>query len=123
VEFKVDENLPCEARQILHDAGHDAVTVLDQNLGGRSDTEIAAVCKSESRVLITLDTDFANILAYPPHEFAGIVVLRTEDQSKPMIVTYLRRLLTALATESPKGGLWIVESNRIRIRSSETHSE
>lgn len=123
MEFKVDENLPSEACQILKNAGHDAVTVLDQNLGGHSDTDIAAACKLESRILVTLDTDFANILAYPPHEFSGIVVLRTEDQSKPMLVTYLRRLLTALANESPKGGLWIVESHRIRVRSTDAHSE
>jgi predicted nuclease of predicted toxin-antitoxin system len=123
VEFKIDENLPSEACQLLQNAGHDAVTVLDQNLGGHPDTDIAAVCKSESRILITLDTDFANILAYPPNEFAGIVVLRTEDQSKPMIVALIRRFVAALAGESPQGDLWIVESSRIRIRSSDAQSE
>ena len=119
MEFKVDENLPYEACRILQGAGHDAVSVLDQQLGGYPDTDIAAICKSESRVLLTLDTDFANILAYPPGDFPGIVVIRTEDQAKSVVLARIRQLLAVLESQSPQGQLWIVESNRIRIRDSE----
>lgn len=34
VQFKLDENLPDEAADLLRAAGHDALTVLDQHLGG-----------------------------------------------------------------------------------------
>ena len=34
LKFKLDENLPTEAAEVLCSAGHDAVTVLDQSLGG-----------------------------------------------------------------------------------------
>jgi predicted nuclease of predicted toxin-antitoxin system len=53
VDFKIDENLPAEAGEVLRDAGHDAVSVLDQRLGGRADADIAAVCKAESRALVS----------------------------------------------------------------------
>ena len=119
VEFKIDENLPSEACLILRGAGHDAVSVLDQQLGGYPDSDIAAVCRSELRVLVTLDTDFANILAYPPENFPGIVVIRTEDQAKSIIISHIHRLVTILQSESPRGKLWIVESNRIRVRGPE----
>ncbi len=66
--FKTDENLPVEAAALLKEHGIDAVTVLDQKLGGRPDTDVAAVCKSEGRALVTLDLDFANIDAYSPRE-------------------------------------------------------
>ena len=87
MEFKTDENLPSEVCELLRQAGHDAVSVLDQELGGRPDDDIATVCRMEGRALITLDTDFANILAYPPADHHGIVVIRTEDQSKPVVIT------------------------------------
>ena len=37
MKFKRDENLPGEGVQILRAAGHDAVTVLDQRMGGKPD--------------------------------------------------------------------------------------
>ena len=118
MQFKVDENLPREACRILQSAGHDAVSVLDQHLGGYPDSDIAAICRSESRVLITLDTDFGNILAYPPEHYAGIVVIRTEDQARSVVLASIRRVVAVLKQESPQGELWIVESNRIRVRGS-----
>ena len=47
IAFKIDENLPIEVRELLRRGGFDALTVVDQNLGGRPDTDVAAVCRSE----------------------------------------------------------------------------
>jgi len=44
--------------------GHDALSVTDQGLGGSSDPQVAAICKSEGRALVTLDVGFADIRAY-----------------------------------------------------------
>lgn len=119
MDFKVDENLPAEACQILSAAGHDAVSVLDQKMGGSPDINIAEICKRESRALITLDTGFANILAYPPTRFPGIIVIRTDDQSKLNILHIIGQIVAALANEAPRHHLWIVEHDRIRIRGAE----
>jgi len=40
MKFKVDENLPVEVAEVLRDAGHDAVTVVEEGLGGREDKAI-----------------------------------------------------------------------------------
>lgn len=61
MKFKVDENLPIEVAELLQESGHDAVTVLDQHMGGQEDTTLAAVCLREGRTIITLDLDFADI--------------------------------------------------------------
>lgn len=47
IAFKIDENLPIEVRELLRQGGFDALTVVDQKLGGRPDTDVAAVCCSE----------------------------------------------------------------------------
>ena len=116
VRFKLDENLPVEASERLREAGYDAMSVLDQGLGGAPDRDLAAVCVSEGRALLTFDTDFANIRAYPPGEHAGLIVFRLPAQDKGSLLSVLERLIRVLSETSPRGRLWIVERDRIRIR-------
>ena len=116
MRFKVDENLPLEAATMLRRAGHDAVTVLEQHLGGSDDAQLAALCQLESRILVTLDMDFSDIRNYPPVEFPGLVVLRLRQQDKPYALAVCKRFLQMLDQEPIEGHLWIVEENRIRIR-------
>ncbi|MEM6648512.1 MAG: DUF5615 family PIN-like protein [Bacteroidota bacterium] len=115
--FKLDENLPVDAARLLREAGHDAVTVLDQAMGGTPDPNIAAVCVAEGRALVTRDTDFANIRACRPAEHAGILVLRLKRQDKPHVLAVLRRVMPLFESEPLHGHLWIVDEDRIRIRS------
>ena len=116
LKFKVDENLPAEVSVMLREAGHDALSVIDQRLGGSPDDEIAKVCQQERRIIVTLDTDFANIIAYPPQWYSGIIVIRTEDQSRCAVLKLIPRILTTLDSEPINGKLWIVELHRIRMR-------
>jgi predicted nuclease of predicted toxin-antitoxin system len=116
VKFKIDENLPVEAAMILREAGFDVETIWDETLSGAADDIVAARVRSEARVLVTLDLDFANIQAYPPAHHAGIIVLRPKTQDKPTVLAYIRKLLAILQQRSPVGELWIVQRDRIRFR-------
>jgi predicted nuclease of predicted toxin-antitoxin system len=97
--FKFDENLPAEAAAIFSNAGYDAVSVLDQNLGGEPDSSIAAICNEEGRALVSLDIDFADIRNYPPAEHSGIIVLRLARLDKLHVISVLRRLVTMIQNE------------------------
>ena len=112
--FKIDENLPKDAAELLRNHGFDAETVREENLAG--DDIIAATIERENRVLITLDLDFSGICTYPPERYSGFVVLRPKAQDKIAIMALLRRLLKALESNRPDRALWIVESDRIRYR-------
>lgn len=116
LRFKIDENLPVEAAEILNRAGHDAISAFHQGLTGAADKSIAEVCQEEQRVLLTLDLDFADIRTYPPDLYAGLIVLRIKRQDKLAVMTVVERLVRALQAESPAQRLWIVDENRIRIR-------
>ena len=117
MQFKTDENVPLEAVDLLRAAGHDAASVFDQSLGGRNDARIASVCKEEDRALITLDSDFSDIRTYRPADYPGLLVLRLARQSTPEVTRVVRRLLEVLRANDCRGQLWIVEPERIRIRS------
>ncbi len=63
MKFKVDENLPDDAAQLLRHAGFVADTVREEGLKGSDDTLVARAAKDENRALVTLDSDFGNIRA------------------------------------------------------------
>ena len=115
MKFKTDENLPLEPAATIRNAGYDVETIWDESLTGASDEIVAARVRSEARVLITLDKDFANIQAYPPDRHAGIIVLRPKTQDKTTIVAFIHKVLPILQVRSPAGELWIVQRDRIRF--------
>lgn len=116
MKLKIDENLPRECAEALRDGGLEADTVADERLTGAEDSTIAARSQGEGRALITLDRDFANIQAYPPADYAGIIVLRPKRQDKHAVVALVQRTALVLANRAPAGELWIVEPDRIRFR-------
>jgi predicted nuclease of predicted toxin-antitoxin system len=116
MKFKLDENLPEEACDLLRQAGHDAQTAHAQGLSGSLDEALIRACLREGRALVTLDVGFADILAYPPAEYPGLVVLRLANQAKAPILHALTGLVGSLPHEPLSGRLWVVEGTRIRIR-------
>lgn len=122
MQFKIDENLPIEIAELLIDAGYDAKTVHDQRLEGTKDTILADVCRSEHRVLVTLDTDFSDIRVYPPEEFSGIIVLRVRIQAKNHAIRVFCNIIPIISREPLIQHLWIVEETKVRIRGKSNES-
>jgi predicted nuclease of predicted toxin-antitoxin system len=116
MRLKVDENLPREACDLLSRAGHDAISVGQQGLGGADDPQLFQLCQDEQRALITLDVDFANVRAYDPKSSSGVIVLRLARQDKPRVLDAVASILPMLEGEPLDKRLWIVEEHRIRIR-------
>ena len=116
MRFKIDENLPSTAANLLREAGHDALTVIEQGHGGASDSVVADVLRVEGRALITLDTGFADIRSYPPSEFPGIIVIRPRRSEGGQVLRILKKVARTLEEERLDGLLWIVDAKRIRIR-------
>ena len=116
MQFKIDENLPIEIAELLIDAGYDAKTVYDQQLNGTQDPILAEVCKNEHRILVTLDTDFSDIRAYPPEEFSGIIVLRVRTQAKHHVIEVFSSIIHLISRETLIQHLWVVEETKVRIR-------
>jgi predicted nuclease of predicted toxin-antitoxin system len=116
VRFKIDENLPQAAADLLRSHEHDVETVHDEHLRGAPDATLYARCQHEARILVTLDRDFADIRAYPPRDTPGLIVLRPANQSKEPVLRLLARTIPVLSTEPIAQRLWIVEESRVRIR-------
>lgn len=116
MKLKLDANLGTRGRQLLVEAGHDLATAEVQGLALASDETLIAVCATEGRALVTLDTDFANAMRYPPARYAGIVVVRTSPKASASdIEAALGALLRAVGDARVTGRLLIVEpTGRVR---------
>ena len=125
MKVKLDANLGTRGRRVLTDAGHDVSTAEAQGLALASDETLITVCTSEGRALVTLDTDFANAMRYPPARYAGIVVVRTMPRATASdIEAALDALLRAVGDSPVAGRLLIVESTgRVREYVSADESE
>ena len=120
MRFKLDENLPRSARERLVAHGWDAHDVHEEGLSSAFDEEVQAACERERRILVTLDTDFADTRRYDPGASSGVIVLRPHDQSIRAVLSCLDGAIRALATERIESALWIVEPDRLRIRNHPT---
>ncbi len=113
--LKIDENLHPEIGELFRKRGDDVASVYDQGLRGHEDSEIAAICRSEGRVLLTLDLDFSDIRHYPPADYPGIIVMRLRSKGRASVRSVLNQVLIHLDVEPIEGKLWIVDEQGIRI--------
>jgi len=119
MKFKIDENLPAEVADVLRAAEHDATTATQQGLSGASDPQVVQACKAEDRILVTLDLDFCDVRAYPPGRYPGFMVLRLQRLDKILVLRVFERAIRLLKTNRLEHCLWIIEEDRVRIRSGE----
>jgi len=115
MKLKLDENIDPRAKEILVQADHDVLTVQEEALGGVPDEAVAAAVSREGRCLLTLDLDFANVLAYPPERYAGLVVLHHPHPTAIGLLNLAHQFVISLRSHNPRGQLWIVEPGRLRI--------
>ena len=62
MKFKVDENLPVEVAELLRDAGHDAITIYDEELVGAMTTRLRLFFLTKNVRSSTFDLGFADML-------------------------------------------------------------
>jgi predicted nuclease of predicted toxin-antitoxin system len=103
----------------LRDAGHEVLRLKDHLLVESSDSAVISKAQELGAILLSLDGDFADIVAYPPAEFNGIIGLQVGNH--PEVTSLIvERLLRYLAVHSSmehfRGKLLVVEADRIRLR-------
>jgi predicted nuclease of predicted toxin-antitoxin system len=119
LKFNTDENIHPDVAARLRAHGFDAMTAHEQSLRGWTDDAIGKLCRAESRTLLTHDLDFADIRNFNPDHHPGIIILRLDKQDRVNVLNALDRILPRLSVEILQGHIWIVEDDRIRIRSGD----
>ena len=107
-----DENIPRYVMTSLTERGFDVKSVTPSI----PDDAVAAAAQKERRIIITFDSDFANILAYPPSEYFGIVRINIHTPFPDIILAALQRVFDAFTKEKDfRKKLIVVEASTFRI--------
>ena len=115
MRIKLDENLGAMGAVFLKAAGFDVATVADQHRFSTPDADVARICATEGRCLVTLDRDFSDPLRYPPSQYVGIIVIRLPGRFRlPLVERALALVVEASKQTDVRGRLWIAEVDRIR---------
>ena len=120
MHFLIDANMPRSTATLLGAYGHLSTDVRDIGMARALDPEIARYAKDNGLCVVTGDWGFADIRAYPPQDYHGIVLVGVPDMATPAeILGVLQTLLDkpALVALLP-GRLAIVERHKIRLRPS-----
>lgn len=119
MKIKLDENLPSTLARRLVALGHDADTVVDEHLGGRSDDEVWEASCREGRFWITQDTDFADLRRFAPGTHPGLLLVRLPEEDQWRAGDFVLAWLGSTAPETWAGCLVVGTPSRLRIRRPE----
>jgi predicted nuclease of predicted toxin-antitoxin system len=116
VRVKVNADLPKAAVQMLQGRGYEAVSVVEQGLGGAKDAPLWLAVQAEQRFLVTGDKGFGDIRSFPPGTHAGILLLRPDHAGIRPILQLLERTLAAYDLEALTGAVAVATPRGVRIR-------
>ncbi len=116
MRVKVDEDLPKQATQLLRERGFDALSVIEQGMGGFKDAPLWSAVQSEQRFMVTADKGFGDIRLFPPGTHAGILVLRPDEPGIRPLLELLEEVLAGYDLAELSGAVAVASPRSIRIR-------
>jgi predicted nuclease of predicted toxin-antitoxin system len=94
MKFVVDECAGPTVAKWLRQEGHDLISIFD-DARGADDDHVLELAYNDSRVLVTSDKDFGELVFREKRPHYGIVLLRLIDQSAANSIAALERLFEA----------------------------
>ena len=110
LRFFADQCVPKTVGDALNDVGYEVFRVKDYIPIESPDSVVISKAQELDTILISLNGDFADIVAYPPAKYKGIIALQV------MIAKLKHYLSTQPDMAYYVGKLLLVEVHRIRIR-------
>ncbi len=92
VKFLIDESTGSKLGQLLIRDGHDVVFVKDWHLGAK-DHEVIEKANNESRIIITDDKDFGELVFRFGKKSKGIILIRMHSYDPKARLAVLRNVI------------------------------
>jgi predicted nuclease of predicted toxin-antitoxin system len=116
MQFLADMGISLRTVEWLREKGHDIVHLRDEGLQRLPDDEILEKARLESRVLLTVDLDFAQLLAMAQSSFPSVILFRLGNENYDQINDCLDILLQECTEDLQSGAMISVSTKGFRIR-------
>lgn len=113
MRFLADESCDFAVVRALRSAGHDVVAVRDTK-PGEPDEVVIRLALRESRILLTEDKDFGQLVFASAVKSPGVVLIRFPAGARQAMVRTVVKLVETSA-ETMVGHFVVVQPGRIRI--------
>ncbi len=119
LKFLADHCVSTEIIEALRHMGQEVIRLRDLMPPDSPDIAVITKAKDTDAILISLNGDFTDIVAYPPDAYNGIIALQVRNHPEAIheLMERLRVYLRSFPDSSHyKGKLLVVEVHRVRIR-------
>lgn len=114
MKFLADENIGYKIINPLRKLGFDIKSILEINKG-LVDLTVLSLADKESRILITCDKDFGELVYVNKFIHSGVILLRLNDDSSGNKLKVLKKLFKMHLKQLSKAFTVVTES-KVRIR-------
>ncbi len=116
MRFLADMCIDVRVVRWLNSHGHDATHLRDQDLQRLPNGDIFEKAIEESRVILTFDLDFGEIVALSKGRKTGVILFRLRNTRTDHVLQRLPNVISDCTDALAKGVVVIVEETRHRIR-------
>jgi predicted nuclease of predicted toxin-antitoxin system len=114
LKFLIDVGVGASVVKWLREHGHDAVSVRDIDSRAK-DQDILETAVRESRMVITMDKDFGELVYNSGLAHSGVLILRLEDATGQEKVDVIKAIISEFST-SIENRFCVYQNGRLRIR-------
>ncbi|MBC7373021.1 MAG: DUF5615 family PIN-like protein [Frankiales bacterium] len=112
----LDECLSPRVASFLIDSGHDVATVAGLDMCGAADAEVLTIAVEQSRLLVTLDTDFGGLLADSAAVAPSVLLIRRADHRPHAIAAVVDDVIASSSDALLNGALAVAGERTVRLR-------
>jgi len=116
VRFLADMGISRTVVRAMQDLGHDAIHLLDEGLQHLPDAHVVEKAKSEERVVLTHDLDFARLLVAADESKPSAITFRLSNMRPENVLAHLLEVLEQFPDELHGGAIVSVGDTTSRCR-------
>ncbi|MEM6614606.1 MAG: DUF5615 family PIN-like protein [Cyanobacteria bacterium P01_C01_bin.72] len=116
MRFIADMGISLRTVEWLRQLGHDVVHLRDRGLQKLPDDEILALALVEQRIILTIDLDFAQLLAISKQTLPSVILFRLGNENYDEINQRLTEVLHNCSQDLETGAIVSVNNETFRVR-------
>ena len=116
MKFLADMGISQKTVEWLQNQGYNIVHLREEGLQKLSDEAILVKAKNEERIILTMNLDFTNLLAWSRETLPSVIIFRLGNENYDKINPQLEKVISQCENELLTGTIISVSDDAFRVR-------